>query len=121
MKHTAAQHAHGREEFALWRSLLGAPVLWLVQFQTNYTLVPWTCKHGKFFLIHIVSAVFLVMAIFLGASAFRKMKSQQIASSGEMDAVGDFMLLLGVLLSALFSLLIVAQAIPTFVLSPCYE
>ena len=56
---------------ALWTGLLAGPIIWLMQFQTNYTLVPWACRSGEHFLIYIVVAVALLLVAGAGFLSWR--------------------------------------------------
>jgi uncharacterized membrane protein YidH (DUF202 family) len=110
----------------LWIGFLGAPVVWLIQFQTNYTLVPWTCAHGHHYLLHLSSALFLALGIvlvFLTLKHWRQ--NQRLVTDSQSDSspagIAAFMSMVGLMNSGLFSLLILAQAIPPFFLSPCLE
>jgi hypothetical protein len=110
----------------LWLGFLGAPVVWLIQFQTNYTLVPWTCVHGHHYLLHLSSAVFLLVGIVLVFVTWKDWRqSQRLVADRQSDSspagIAAFMSMVGLMNSGLFSLLIFAQAIPPFFLSPCLE
>jgi hypothetical protein len=110
----------------LWIGFLGAPVIWLIQFQTNYTLVPWTCVHGHRYLLHLSSALFLALGIALVLSTWKDWRKTQglevdRPSDSSPAGIAAFMSMVGLMNSALFSLLILAQAIPSFFLSSCLE
>jgi len=122
-KRAEAQEA--KLKWGLWVGFLGAPAAWLFNLQTNLTLVPWTCAHGKFFLVHLSSLFFLGLALsagFLVKASCRAVERAPEAGKNEgIHQVSHFMSVVGLWMSALFSLLIIAQAIPTFILSPCLE
>jgi hypothetical protein len=110
--------------FALWAALLAGPVVWLVQFQTNYTLVPLLCRGGAHNLA--LHAVFVVALLVVAASAllaWRNFRAAGATTEGE-DEAGviprtRFMSLLGLLVTAMFFLVIVAQWIASWVFGPC--
>jgi hypothetical protein len=124
MASRGAEQREGEGKFGLWMGFLGGPIAWLANLQASYSLVPWTCQHGKHFLLHVSSALFLCLAVgaaflvkgsSIPASVVRSSKNQG------MEEVAPFMGQVGFWMSMLFALLIAAQAVPTFVLSPCAE
>jgi hypothetical protein len=121
----ASTHNSARFKLELWISFLGAPIVWLIQFQTNYALVPWSCTHGKAYILHITSAAFLAVAgglIVLSSRQYRESTRGDWSSAPEgLMTSARFMLLIGILNSTLFTLLILAQAIPSFLISPCIQ
>lgn len=110
-----------RGTVSLWAGAIAAPVLWAVQFEITYALVPWICGHGKLFLLHITSAVFLVLAIICFWLCFRDF--QFTPSDVKKDEAGPgrakFLAVLGMFVSGLFTLVIIAQGLAAFFLSPC--
>ena len=97
----------------IWSGLLLAPAAWLIQFETNYVLVEWACSHGQNLTpLYAVSIFFLLSSI---GSAFLSWHNWNLAESPNLR----FLTMVGVLMSALFSLAIIAQMIPIFILSPC--
>lgn len=99
-------------DFALWCGVPGGPLIWLTQFLVNYMLVPFACSTGMHWLLPLSSAVFVAAALAPALIALRELRS----ASGGRTA---FMAKLGLMISALFLLTLIAQAIPIFVLDPC--
>jgi hypothetical protein len=114
-----------RENFAHWIGILGGPFLWLCQLQVTYMLVPWACANSGHWALHGASAFFLICAAVPGLIAWQSWRDARGNFSDEGESSGDsrrrFMAMLGLLVSALFSLAILAQAIPSFILSPCQD
>ena len=110
--------------FALWASLLAGPVVWLLQFQTNFTLVPVLCRSGA----HNVAlhAVFVVALLLVAASAlvaWRNFRAAGGTTEGEDEAGviprSRFMSALGLLVACMFFLVILAQWVASWVFGPC--
>jgi hypothetical protein len=107
---------------ALWTGLLLAPAAFLLNLELAYALVPTACSSRNQLLTHLVHLVCLGLAAFGGITAWRCWRA-----AGETWPGGDggplarsrFMAGLGFLTSALFALVILAQWIPSFMLSPC--
>jgi hypothetical protein len=106
----------------LWIAVFMAPVAFFLHLQVNYALVPWACSTGNTFPIHI--ATFVAMAL-AGAGCFTTWRSWRHAGTiWPDDARGSltrtrFMAALGFLMGILFLLVILAQAVPTFIFEPC--
>ena len=107
---------------ALWTGLLAGPIIWLMQFQTNYTLVPWACRSGEHFLIYIVVAVALLLVAGAGFLSWRSWQETGRDWPDEEAGVrprSRFMAVMGLITSAFFFLVIVAQAVANLFFAPC--
>jgi hypothetical protein len=91
----------------LGTSLVLAPMAWFVSLEANFALAPLACSgHGKSILF-LVSAVALSLAVASGFLAWtQRTLHRRLAVSGAM-------------ISALCSIVIVAQAIPNLMLGGC--
>ena len=111
-----------RQLRALWTGLLLAPAAFLLNLEIAYAVVPAACSSQSLLLVHGVHLVCLVLASLGALSAWRSWRTAGESWPG--DAGGPvsrsrFMAGLGLLTSALFLLVIVAQWIPSFMLNPC--
>jgi hypothetical protein len=93
---------------ALWTGLLLAPAAWLTSLEVGYVLVRPDCAAGTLLRQHLVHAVFLLIALGGLLVAWRARQAER-----------EFLATLGVLVSASFVLVLVAQWIPTFLIHPC--
>jgi TRAP-type C4-dicarboxylate transport system permease small subunit len=112
------------EVCGLWLGMLGPPMLTLTHLQVTYALVPKICPTGNTTLLHIVSLCFLVIVIALGLPSWRCLRRQAPEAGSEDPLTPErvhFMAQLGLLTVALFALLIIAQAIPPFIVNPCQD
>jgi hypothetical protein len=116
--------SHPTNTFAQWYGVLGGPIWWAMQLQANYSLVPQACKTGDMKWVHISSVVFILLALSAVAWAWidwRTAKRTSPISREDAEARSAFMGMLGMLTSSLFTLLILTQAIPTFIFDPCQQ
>ena len=107
---------------ALWAGVLAGPLAFLCQLQINYVLVPWACTTGHRFVLHLVSLFALLIVLSASFIAWRirgRLRDVTDHQSGGPVARSKFMAGLGLLTSALFLLLIIAQEIPNVVMNPC--
>lgn len=114
---------HPRGLFMQWMGVLAGPVAWGLHMQTNLSLVPWACKNGGLLMLHVVTVLALVVTAF---GAFAAWRGWQEGAAEEVETDGGsrisrarFMGALGLLVSAMFFLVIIAQAIPSFMFHPC--
>jgi hypothetical protein len=106
----------------LWAGLLVPPVVWALQMQLGYTMVPWACERHHRWPLHLITVIALLVALCGGYASWTVWSRLGPAWSNEMPGkkqTSRFMALLGLLITAMFSLTIIAQGIPSFVLHPC--
>jgi RsiW-degrading membrane proteinase PrsW (M82 family) len=104
----------------LWAGVLVGPTAMLMQLEINYALVPWACGTGHTWPLHVVSLFALVVTVAAGFLAYRIWRRVPTGEdSGGALARSRFMAAVGVLISLLMALVIVAQWLPVFFHSPC--
>ena len=92
---------------ALGTGLVLAPMAWFASLEANFALAPLACAgHGKGILL-LVSAAAFGLAVASGLLAWTQRSLQ--------PRLG----LAGAVISALFSIVIIAQAIPNLILGGC--
>jgi hypothetical protein len=101
----------------LWYAIIGTPMLTLLNLQLSYSLTPVACKIGSALTLHLLTAIMLALVIVAGVGAAvrlrRNWKEETVLSRP------SFMAMLGILESALFTTVILAQWLPHAYLSPC--
>ncbi len=105
-----------------WAGVLAGPLAFLLNLQVSYMLVPWACATGAQGTLYFVAAGALLLSGLGGLTSWRVWQRRGREWPGdEAGAVPRSRLLavLGLLTSVLFALVIVAQGIPTFILSAC--
>lgn len=106
----------------LWTAILAGPILWFLNQQVNLVLVPWVCRSGAYIALHGVTLACLLLTAAAGLIAFRNLRRiRQSHDSGSEPTFSriQFMSLLGVMVSGLFVLVILAQGLPNFILDAC--
>src|SRR5256885_891857 len=110
---------------SLWAGVLGAPLLWAFQLNLNYMIVPRICRNHHTGVFHLLSVLFLLAVIACGALCW--MEWVHIGRAGSDDdepgGVGrvHFLSVLGMLSSLLFAIAIIAQALASFYINPCWD
>jgi hypothetical protein len=108
----------------LWAGLLTAPLAFLLHLQLNYMLVTQLCQSAHKLVLHLVTLGFLLIAASGGFIAWRNWAAAGRKWPGDMGSVTErsrFMSVVGLLVSALIILALIAQLIPQFIYDPCHR
>ena len=111
-----------RRDLLLWIVDLAPPLIWLLCFEANFALAPWACVFQAKIALYAVSLVALLLETVNASVAWSQWKATGRAWPD--DAPGPLprariMALCGVAFSGAFSMIIVAQMIPSLVLGAC--
>ena len=130
MNRTADPAAEGyfaqwRGKLALWTGVLGGPLAWALQMQAGYALVRFSCpRHWLSIIHHAVTLLLLAAAVACTVVAWREWqrvgRGKPQSAEGGVAGRSRFLAVLGIFDSGLFSLVIFAQWLPLFFLSPCF-
>ena len=101
----------------LWFGILGPPLLMLLNLELSYAITPWVCHTGDHFLMHASTGILLLGVLFAGLGPARQLRHDWLEDT--VISRPGFMAMLGVLESALFAGVILAQWLPTLYLSTC--
>jgi hypothetical protein len=106
----------------LWAGILGGPAAWIAQFLVNYPASSLSCvpqyrsDHPVLFIGTTVSALATTMVCaFLAWGAFQRTSESNLAGGKPWDRA-RFMAFVGLLLCGLFTVVIVATALPPWML-----
>jgi nicotinamide riboside transporter PnuC len=112
-------------QFSLWFSMLGGPAAWALHLVVNYSLVPVACATGMSFLLYLTIPTFLgiaAIALFFGWRGWDSTRGMdETNGNGQRLMVQRvrFMGLSGILMSAFFLMVIIAQSVPIIMQDPC--
>ena len=100
------------------------PVATLAGMQVAYAVVDATCRTGRVSVpaVHVVRLVTLLVVLGSGYVAWREWQSAGVERPGDGGSRvtrARFTAWIGVFAAALFSLVVIAQWLPAFFLSPC--
>jgi hypothetical protein len=104
----------------LWIGAVAAPIAWAVQFLIIYALVPHVCKVGTSKSLHITSAFFILIGGAAGILSWWNLGRREHTFEEERESI-TFLGRMGIMTSALFTLIMLAQVIPTFFIDPCWQ
>jgi hypothetical protein len=110
-----------RSNFALWIGLLGAPLIWLSQFEARYVLA----SHPPGSRGHVVMVIIGIVAVLLiAACSLLAFRERRLADASPLDQFTGapertrFMGTLGVWMSVLFLAVTVAQLLADLFIEP---
>lgn len=105
-----------------WLGLLLAPAVFFAHLQIAYMLVPWACAHDGTLWLHVIGFVAVLLAAAGTATAWRAWNRAGRETPGDGGGAlprARFLAVTGLGGSALFVLLLLAQWVSGFVISPC--
>ncbi len=114
--------AEAKRDLILWTVVLAGPVLWLSSFQAKFSWTPWACASQTKSVLLLFALLALLLTAGAGLLAWRQWKrlgSHTGGEGGDAQTRSRFMALGGLVFSAGFSLVILAQAIPDLILGVC--
>jgi len=111
-----------RRDLWLWTVVLAPPIAWLCSFEAVFALAPWACTFQTKVALYLIFLCTLLVELSIGALAWRLWKTtgREWATHAEGSLPRKrFMAIGGLVFSAGFALVVVAQAIPSLVLGAC--
>ncbi|MFN8556440.1 MAG: hypothetical protein U0531_03510 [Dehalococcoidia bacterium] len=95
---------------------------WIVHLFASYLLVPMSCDYNTklpLYAVTLVAALVTLVAGGLALTAWRRSGVRAATAIGGAGGRSGFLALVGVLISALFVALILAECVPNLYLNPC--
>jgi hypothetical protein len=108
----------------VWAGILAGPIAWLLDLGVSYALVQWVCGGGSHVVLHLISLGSLaIVAVGGGLSwlALQRASTGDGTDRSQSDEPVRFMAALGLVMCALFATLVIAEAIPRWVLDACQQ
>ena len=109
-------------DLLLWVAVLAGPILWLLSFQAKFSWNPWACASQAKLILFLISLVAFLLTAGAGFLAWRQwyaLGHQSTVDAGATLSRSRFMALGGLVFSAGFCLVMVAQVIPDLLFEVC--
>lgn len=107
----------------LWTGILTGPIAFACNLTATYALVKWVCATNREGVLHLISFAALLLVIGAAGISWIALKHSPAGvetDAGTPEARARFMALLGLASSAFFTIVIVANAYPQWVLDACH-
>jgi hypothetical protein len=111
-----------RDVVLLWSAFFAGPAAWIVYQGLGYVAVKPVCAGASSSVLWLITATALAIVGAGASTAWRYISRLRTAASPDGGSVADrshFLAVVAMAFNGLIALLIVAAAIPQFVLSPC--
>lgn len=111
-----------KRDVKLWIAVLVAPGIWFAGFLANFAIVPWTCSPDWKAALWTVTFISLLVEAAAGLFGWRLWRNAGVEPPGESGgtvAHERSLALAAVLLSGLFFVVTIAQALPNLILRGC--
>jgi len=123
---TTANLTRGRTTAALWYGIVAGPIAALVMQLLDYIIVPFACgpddNTAEIVWLHVVALLLIVATVAAAIIAWRYRRygeGHDAPDAGETNGRIRFMAHMGVGVSALMLLVLIAEWIPIFIVHPC--
>lgn len=112
----------GRTPWGMWWSLVAGFLGFAIDESFSYVLDQHSCSTGHYYVLHVISLVCFAIAMsgfFTGYSDFRRFGKDTSEEGGSRFSRAYFQALLGMGFSLSFAVVIVAESVPRWILTPC--
>jgi uncharacterized membrane protein YidH (DUF202 family) len=106
----------------LWLLMIAAPVIVALEQQTNYVLVRQACSMQRNVALYVVTILAILLTIgvaLVAVSIWRRAGTEWPEEAGDLANRIRFISVLGILMSAMSFLVILAQGMATVNFDPC--
>jgi len=112
----------GEASALIWWTMFAGPFAWACDLGFSYVLEQHTCSTGHHYVLHVITVVCALIALtgFAAGMAAYKRVPEDANDHGvrPMDRT-HFQILFGMVFSLAFTVVIIAEAVPRWVLHPC--
>ena len=106
----------------VWWTMFAGPVAWAFDLGFSYVLTQHSCSTGHHYVLHVVTIVCGVVALTGFASGIVAYAALPHEASAEGVRPLDrtyFQVIFGIVFSLAFTVVVIAAAVPRWILSPC--
>lgn len=122
MPEVREQIEQGKTPWGVWWSLVAGFAAWGFDLGLSYMLEQHSCSTGHHYVLHAISIVCFLAALSgfaTGLAEFRTLPSHASDEGGSRFDRAHFQALMGMAFSLSFAMIIIAGAVPRWILSPC--
>ncbi len=112
----------GQAPALVWWTMFAGPLAWACDLGFSYVLEQHSCSTGHHYVLHVITVVCALLALTGFATGWIAYTAIPHEASDEgarpMDRT-HFQVLFGIVLSLAFTVVIIAEAVPRWILHPC--
>ena len=119
LEHTVRE---GEAPGLIWWAMFGGPVAWACDLGFSYVLQQHTCSTGHHYVLHLITVVCGVIALtglLAGMAAYKRIPEDANDHGVRPMDRTHFQVLFGIVFSLAFTIVIIAEAVPRWILHPC--
>jgi len=106
----------------IWWTMFAGPFAWACDLGFSYALEQHTCSTGHHYVLHVITVVCGLIALSglaAGRTAYSVLPEEASDEGVRPIDRTHFQVLFGIVISLAFTVVIVAEAVPRWILSPC--
>jgi hypothetical protein len=106
----------------VWWTMFAGPVAWAFDLGVSYVLAQHTCSTGHHYVLHAITVVCAMIALSgfaAGWAAYNALPEEAREEGARPVDRAHFQVLFGIVFSLGFTVVIVAQGVPRWILNPC--
>jgi hypothetical protein len=112
----------GAAPATIWWSMWAGPLAWIFDLSFSYVLTQHSCSTGHHYVLHLITILCGLIALtgfVAGIVAHGAVPSEATEEGARPMDRTLFQVLFGIIFSLAFTVVIVAGAVPRWILSPC--
>jgi hypothetical protein len=106
----------------IWWTMFAGPFAWACDLGFSYVLTQHSCSTGHHYVLHVITVLCALIALSgfaVGWSAYRVLPDEAHDKGARPMDRAHFQVLFGLVFSLAFTAVIIAEAVPRWVLNPC--
>lgn len=118
---TTGREVGGKRDLGLWFSIIAGPLAWSLDLGISYPTVQWARGTGHGGVLHVISVLTLLLAcagLWTACNIYSELPSNAKEDGADVSGRRRFMSIFGMAFSIAFGIVIIASAMPQFILSP---
>jgi len=112
----------GKASPLIWWCWCAGPLAWGLDLGLSYSLTQHSCSTGHHYVLHVISLVCFLIALSglaVGWSEYKRLSEDASEEGPRPVDRAHFQLLFGIVFSISFAMVVIAGAVPRWILSVC--
>ena len=112
----------GEASWKLWWTMFAGPLAWSLDHGLSYVLAQHACSTGHHYVLHLISVICLLLALggfVTGVAEYQALPHEATEEGRRPIDRAHFQALFGIVFSVSFAVVVIAEAVPRWILSAC--